>query len=184
MKYIKTFEENNEELLNSLRDLSDKMGQLNSLVKQNRRQFTPKELLEDYFLEIKETDMYDVKINQQFYLISITMENSIPKVNAEQEFNKILNRMKSIKSRIEQIDKYQCHFDIRINNITQSKHNPKTMKNDDYQYMGFGDQIPKYGYINGKYYSSDGGYLQDLMKPERNNYPNDMVPIKIRFFMV
>lgn len=173
MRYIKTFEENNDELLNNLKDLSGKMSQLNSLVKQHRRQFTPKELLEDYFLETKETDQYHIDINQEFYLITITMENSIPKINAEQEFNKMLNRMKSIKSRIEQIDKYECHFDIQLNYTKQSKHNPKTMKNDDYQYMGFGDNQPKSGYINGKYYS----WTDD-------NYPNDMIPISIRFFMV
>jgi hypothetical protein len=55
MRYIKTFEENNDELLNNLKDLSGKMSQLNTLVKQHRRQFTPKELLEDYFLEFKES---------------------------------------------------------------------------------------------------------------------------------
>jgi len=172
MRYIKTFEENNDELLNSLKDLSGKMSHLNTLVKQHRRQFTPQELLEDYFLEFKESEKYHININQQFYLITVSMDNALDKNRIEEEFNRILNKLISVKSRIEGIDGYQCQFDINLGGVKQSNYNPKTMRNDDYQYKGFGNN--KYGWVDNKYFSS-----QDI-----NKYPDDKVPISIRFFMV
>jgi hypothetical protein len=41
MKYIKTFEDKNQELLNSLKELSDKMRQFKSLSQASRRESTP-----------------------------------------------------------------------------------------------------------------------------------------------
>ena len=170
MRYIKTFNES-KDLLNNLKDLSDKMNQLKHLVQSHRREFTPQELLEDYFLEFKESEMYHTSINQQFYLITVSMDNALDKNRIEEEFNRILNKLISVKSRIEGIDGYQCQFDINLGGVKQSNYNPKTMRNDDYQYKGFGDR--KYGWIDNKYYSSDKG-----------EYPNNKVPISIRFFMV
>jgi hypothetical protein len=177
MRYIKTFEENNDELLNNLKDLSGKMSQLNTLVKQHRRQFTPKELLEDYFLEFKESEKYHIDINQQFYLIAVSMDNALDKNRIEEEFNRILNKLTSIKDRIEKIESYQCHFEINLGGVKQSNHNSKTMRNDDYQYKGFGDR--KYGWIDNKYFSINTDRWQDIDK-----YPDDKVPISIRFFIV
>jgi hypothetical protein len=171
MRYIKTFNES-KELLNSLKDLSDKMNQLKHLAQSHRREFTPQELLEDYFLEFKESERYHINIEQKFYLITILMDNAIDKNRAEEEFNRVLNKLVSIKNRIEQIEKYQCHFEINLGGVKQSNHNPKTMKNDDYQYKGFGDN--RYGWIDNKYFS-----WQD-----KDSYPDDKVPISIRFFMV
>ena len=74
MRYIKTFNES-KELLNSLKDLSDKMNQLKHLAQSHRREFTTQELLEDYFLEFKESERYHINIEQKFYLITILMES-------------------------------------------------------------------------------------------------------------
>ena len=100
------------------------------------------------------------------------MDNAIDKNRAEEEFNRILNKLISIKNRIEKIENFECHFEVNLGGVKQSNHNPKTNKNDDYQYKGFGDN--RYGWIDNKYFS-----WQD-----KDSYPDDKLPISIRFFMV
>lgn len=173
-KYIKESydDDDAEELLNNLKTLSGEMSRLNTLSQAHRRQFTPQELIEDYFLEFKDSEKYNIDIDQKFYLISVFLRNSVNKKDVELEFSKIVSKLESIKKRLWEIDKYKCQFEILIGGKSQNVYNPKTYKNDIYEYQGFGDA--DYGFIDGKYISYT----------DRDKYPKDMTPIDIKFFLV
>lgn len=165
MKYIiplKKFESDNE-LLKSLKSLSSSFGRL-------KMNITPSDFFEDYFLEFKETEGFNIKITKS-YIISIELNKLINLDIVEGEFNRILNKLNSIKDRIEKIEGYSCHFMFTIGGKNQSNLNKKTHKNDDYEFKGIGDN--KNGYLDGVYYS-----FQDEDKISKNT-----TPFNIRFFL-
>jgi hypothetical protein len=171
MKYLKKFNES-EDLIKNIKELGGKVRQLRHAVESHRREFTKKEILEDYFLEFKESEMFYIDIEQQFWLITVKLYNSLDKDRIEEEYNRILNKLISVKDRFEKIEGFQCHFDIKLGGLSQGNLNQKTNKNDDYKYKGFGDK--KFGYLGNKWIHYD----------DTNNWPDDKVPISIDFFIV
>ena len=172
-KYVPMNESNDEELRDLLKNLHHKM-------KGFIRTGTPDEVYEDYFLELKESENFRVGINKgNGFATDVTIEGMIDSDKVESEFNRILNKMKMIKSRLENQYDFDCHFMIYIGGQSQQDLNPETHKNDLYSFKGVGNK--KSGYDKDFYYTDcEIGQLDRNYKP----FPEDKVSISIKFMIV
>ena len=172
-KYVPMSESHDEELKDLLKNLNHKM-------KGFIRVGTPDEIYEDYFLELKESENFRVRIDKgNGFVTNIEIEGMIDSDKVESEFNRILNKMKMIKERLHNQFNFDCHFMIRLNGQSQQDLNDKTHRNDDYKFKGVGTN--KRGYDKDFYYT-DGeiGQWDRNYKP----FPDDKVAVSIRFMIV
>lgn len=183
MKYLKTFEDH-DDLLASLKGLSDQLNRLKILTKLDYRQKMPQEIIDDYFLEFEESEGFKIfkyRNREGIGPIHIQLCNIIDKENVESELYRYVNKLKSIQKRIENLS-FDCHFQILLNGKSQADLNPKTNRNDDYKFKGLGDNSNGYDgkgvYHKDKlsgYELNDKGYTQSM--------PNE-VAIKIDFYII
>ena len=182
-KYIESYDYDDndydfdlDEVSDNLQKLSDHMSRLKSALKYHIRSTTPKDVYEDYFLEFDELEGFKVNYyNQSNFLIYFTLQNMIDVNNIKSELHRYINKLQSIKLRIEEAFTSDCHFAIYLNGKLQAELNPKTHKTDDYKFMGIGDQ--KWGRDKENSYSENqsGGALP---------FPVDKVAMKIDFYIV
>ena len=180
MKYIKTYEDH-EDLLNSLKKLSDQMSRLKILTKMYIRHKTPKEIYEDFFLEFKESEGFKIEIhgrsNNGIGPISVDLYNMIDKDIIESEFYRYVDKLKSIKSRLENYMNFDCHFTISLNGKEQNVQVGYDRRNDEFKFSGLGDK--KSGYDgNGQYYTNINGIAGS------KNFPDDKVSMIIKFYII
>jgi hypothetical protein len=182
MKYLKKFE-SFDELKDQLAKLSDTMKSFKTLAKLNYRRNTPLEIIEDYFLEFKEIEKFHIyyhDVKEGYGPIVIYLENILDEENIESEFYRYVNKLQSIKKRIEE-KLFDCHFSIKLNGKHQSDLNPKTNKNDDYKFKGLGDK--RSGHDSKGIYHTDTppGWITNrpwfIMEPNK-------VAIKIEFYII
>ncbi len=183
MKHLKKFE-SYKELKDELGKLSDVMGRLKTMVKLDYRRKFPLELIEDYFLEFKEIEKFYIwyhDVKEGFGPIVIYLENILDEENIESELNRYVNKLKSIKERIEKKEFFDCHFSIKLNGKVQSDLNPKTNRNDDYKFKGLGDK--RWGHDGKGIYHTDTppGWITN--RPWVMMVPNQ-VAIKIEFYII
>ena len=161
-------------------ELLDLMKRLQHNMKGLIRGGTPDEVYEDYFLELKESENFRVRINKgNGFVTHVEINGMIDVDKAESEFNRILNKMKMIKERLHNRFDFDCHFMIWLNGQPQQDLNDKTHRNDDYKFKGVGSK--KRGYDKDFYYT-DGEISQwdRSYKP----FPDDKVAIDIKFMIV
>lgn len=172
-KYVPMNESQDQELLDLMKRLQHNMRGL-------IRTGTPDEVYEDYFLELKESENFRVTINKgKGFVTHIEMNGMLDKDNIEAEFNRILNKMKMIKERLEHQFNFNCHFMIWINGQSQQDLNTQTHKNDDYKFKGIGP--------NKRGWDKDYFYTTDEIRPYDRNYrpyPEDKASIEIKFMIV
>lgn len=172
-KSLSISESNEEELLDTLRNLHNNMRGF-------IRVGTPDEIYEDYFLELRESENFRVSINKGHgFVTNIDINGMIDKDIVESEFNRILNKMKMIKSRLEKQFGFDCHFMIWINGQAQQELNSETHRNDDYKFKGIGNKMIGW--------DKDYFYTKDEIRPHDRNYrpyPEDKAAINIKFMIV
>lgn len=160
-------------------DMLDNLKKISSGLSMMKRSITPDEIIEDFFLEFKEVEGYKVTIGGQnlgdikngLYAL-VSMSNIIDKENIESEFNRIVKKLQSAKSRLTILYNFNCHFKISIGGKNQSFLNKETHQNDIYEFQGVGDS--KYGQDGkGNYYCPTGEPL-----------PNDKTTIDIEFYII
>lgn len=175
-----------EELEKSLKELSRQLSTLKNLVKAEIRFKTPTEIYNDYFLEFKEVDKFRVKVNGstnwQVGPITINLNKMIDISIAESEFNRILNKLQSVKKRLENDFNFDCHFKIKLNGQNQCDWNPITYRNDDFKFKGVGNKNTGY--------DGEGHYYTDNMRDVESR-PNeyklvspDLVSLEINFYII
>lgn len=167
------------ELLDLMKQLSDQTKRLKSLVKADFRDKFSIESYEDYFLEFKELEKFLVRIHKggQIGLTTIDMWGLIDEDKIESEFYRLLNKSKSIKTRLTKLYNFECHFDIKLNGKSQSKPNPDpklqyNRQENVYEFCGLGTSL--YGYDNKGIFLGNGGIP----------FPSGKVAMKIEFFLV
>jgi predicted ABC-type ATPase len=172
-KYIPMNESQDQELLNSIRRFKNN---IKSLI----RVGTPDEIYEDYFLELKECENFRVTIDKgKGFVTYVEISGMIDANKVESEFNRILNKMKTIKERLHNQFNFDCHFMIWLNGKPQQDLNVKTYRNDDYKFKGVGSK--KRGCDRNFYYTdSKINHLDGYSKP----FPDDKVAIDIKFMIV
>mgnify|MGYP000929694915 FL=1 len=181
MKYIKNFESYDEDMINSLKQLSYQMSRFKTLLKMDIRHKTPKEIYEDYFLEFRESENFRVKIsgnNHRVGPITIYLDNMLDKNTIESEFYRYVEKLKSIKKRLVNDFNFNCHFTIKLNGKIQVKQHGFDRQNDEYPFLGIGDD--KYGYDSKFYYTNDKNIIGSNLK----DFPNDKVAIRIIFYII
>ena len=172
-KYIPMNESQDQELLDLMKRLQHNMKGL-------IRGGTPDEVYEDYFLELKESENFRVRINKgNGFVTHVEINGMIDVDKAESEFNRILNKMKMIRERLHNQFDFDCHFMIWLNGQSQQDLNERTHRNDDYKFKGVGSK--KRGYDKDFYYT-DGEISQwdRSYKP----FPDGKVAIDIKFMIV
>lgn len=183
MKYLKKFE-SYEDLRDELGKLSDAMSRLKTMVQLDYRNKTPQEIIDDYFLEFKEIEgffIHSYRNREGFGPIHICLENIIDEENVESEFHRYLNKLQSIKKRIE--DKsFTCHFTFKLNGKDQSDLNHKTHKNDDYKFKGLGTK--KSGHDGKGIWHCEDPSPFDLQNNRYAKWLPGMVSIKIDFYII
>ena len=180
MKYIKTYEDH-EDLLKSLKMLSDQMSRLKILTKMDIRHKTPKEIYEDFFLEFKESEKFYFQLhgrtNAGVGPINIDLYKMVDESIIESEFYRYVNKLKSIKSRLENYMNFDCHFTISLNGKEQNVQVGYDRRNDEFKFSGLGDK--KRGYDgDGQYYTNDSGMAGS------KNFPDGKVSVIIKFYII
>lgn len=179
MKYIKTYEDH-DDLLKSLKDLSGQMSRLKTLVKMDVRHRTPKEIYEDFFLEFKESEKFYFRFhgtNSGIGPLNVDLYKMVDEDIIESEFYRYVNKLKSIKSRLENYMNFDCHFTISLNGKEQNVQVGYDRRNDEFKFSGLGDR--KSGYDgDGQYYTNDGGIVGS------KNFPDGKVSVIIKFMII
>lgn len=182
MKFLKSQSKSKEDdLKNSLQQLSHQMGRLKSLVKKEIREKTPQEIYEDYFLEFKEIEKFYIEIhNKPYGLCEINLYNIIDKDTVESEFYRYANKLKSIKSRLEYSFGFQCHYTIKLNGKVQAIQHGYNRQDDEYKFLGLG--VSMFG-CDGKrnYYNSKPS---SIVNSNDKVLPDDKVSIIIAFIII
>lgn len=160
MKYIKTFESDEEDLLNSLKDLSHNLGRLKSYAQhQNRnRLYQGNSEISDefkpYFADLIQDEgwSYYIWSGPEFYT-KIELKNFIKKEGIDKEFENIVDRMTETRDRL--VDQgFDSKFIIYFNGKAQQVQNPDSYRVPLYKFTGIGDRDYK-SYIEDKGLSSD-----------------------------
>lgn len=179
MKYIKTYEDH-KDTLNSLKELSDQLDRLKTLLKMNVRHQTPKEIYEDFFLEFKESEGFKEYIHGRSNSvgpINVDLYNMIDEDIIESEFYRYVNKLKSIKSRLSEYGNFDCHFTISLNGKIQNIQVGSDRRNDEFKFSGLGDK--KSGYDgSGQYYTDDGSFAGS------KDFPDGKVAVIIKFYII
>lgn len=128
-----------DDLERLLKELSDKtMSFKKSLIKN----ITPKDIYEDYFLDFSENEGFKLNIyNQSNILIRVELSKKlINPSNIEPLTNKYLRKSSLIVKRLEsEFPDSKIHFEILLNDKSQSIQNGFDRKNDILHYTGIGD---------------------------------------------
>lgn len=164
MKHLKYFEsDDNEKLLNSLKDLSHNLDRLRSYAQhQNRQRLVNKDKqdyisneFQDYFQELLDDGWkFHGDWDPKFYYHS-KLKKFIKIDVIESEFENIVDRMSEVRDRLED-EGFQSKFIIRFNGKHQQVQNPDSYRVPLYQFTGIGDSVSdKYirrnGYDPSKY---------------------------------
>ena len=165
MKYLKLFESDKDDLLNSLNDLSHSMSRLKSYAKfQNRKRLRNTEkpsLLPDefivYFADLIQDEGWVYSINNTDFATYIRLTKVIKKEGIEQEFENIVDRMTETRDRLGD-QGFQSKFIIYFNNKAQQVQNPNSYSIPLYQFTGVGENIPIY---NSAYSTDPNQYSRD-----------------------
>jgi hypothetical protein len=180
MKYLKKFED--RELIDSLRDLQNQMSRLKTLVKMDYRDKTPKDIYEDYFLEFKDSEGFKVDIRKNNYAVgpvNIYLYNMIDKKTVESEFYRYVNKLKSIKERLE-YKAFTCHFTIKLDGKIQNVQTGYDRRDDDFIFSGLGDH--KFGYDGkGNHYNNNQSNYRNTTDKD---FPEDKVSIIVDFKII
>lgn len=162
MKYIKSINESNDEdLLNSIKSLSQQMSRLKGFVQYNNRgrvKLTKGKLdseFRQYFLDM-EDDGWEYWPNIGQFCIRMVLKNAILKKDAESELNYIVDRMSEIKDRLSE-EGFDSKFLIFYNGKGQMVDNPNSYREPLFKYTGIGDELTLKYFKDGKY--SDDDYL-------------------------
>ena len=184
MKYIKTFESDEDDLLNSLKDLSHNLGRLKSYAQYKNRERLHRQYDDDvtddqiygingklgkdfehYFADLLQDEGWTYYMNHEptFYT-KIDLKNFIKKEGIEQEFENIVDRMSEIRDRMKD-EGLESKFIIYFNNKAQQIKNPDSYRVPLYKFTGLGE--PNERYITEKGYD-----------------PNEYIFAKIEFAIV
>jgi len=154
MKYLKTFESDEEDLLNSLKDLSHNLGRLKSYAQhQNRKRLHQgyqgdsdgrdfgeiSDEFKPYFVDLIDDEGWIYYMNHEptFYT-RIELKNCIKKEGIEQGFENILDRMTETRDRL--VDQgFDSKFIIYLNGKAQQIKNPDSFRVPLYKFTGLGD---------------------------------------------
>lgn len=150
MKYIiesdKFTDEQAQDLLKVLKELSDQMHQLRMYGERQRRASTlkkdkPSKLVdeyEEYFYSMMD-DGWDYFTSGVEFVSHVYLKKPIMINGVEKEFDHIVREMTEIKNRFID-DGFNCHFLIFFDGSPQQELNMTTHKTDDYKFKGIGNK--------------------------------------------
>jgi hypothetical protein len=165
MKFLKTFESDEEDLLNSLKDLSHNIGRLKSYAqyKNRERLYDDRKISDEfqpYFADLIQDEgwSYYIWSGPEFYT-KIQLKKFIKKEGIEKEFENILDRMSETRDRL--VDQgFDSKFIIYFNGKAQQVQNPDSYRVPLYKFTGIGDENKSY--IKDKGLSPDEYLFADI----------------------
>jgi hypothetical protein len=168
MKYLKTFESDEDDLLKSLKDLSHNMGRMKSYAQHKNRERLHKgyqtrngqdmskisDEFQPYFTELIDDYGWTFHMDPEpnFYT-KMYLKKCIKKEGIEQEFENILDRMTETRDRLSD-EGFDSKFIIYLNGKAQQIKNPDSYRVPLYKFTGLGDSNYS-SYIESKNLSTD-----------------------------